>query len=432
LSVESTAIVLALVLVAVLLTGLPIGASMFLVAMAGMLFFTPQPLFSIGSQAWYVSNSFTLTALPLFIFMGQLFSETGIADKLFWAVDRWLGWLPGGIAASVIGASAVFAAISGSSVAGAATMGSVVLDPMKERRYNRGLTLAVVAAGGTLGILIPPSIIMIVYGSFRGLSVGRLFAAGMIPGILLAAGFLVTLFVILKVRPTWAPAAQHYTWRQRMAALLDLIPSVIVIAIVLGGVFGGIMTPTEAAGVGCAGVALSAIVYRKLTRDTLKRAISQAARTTAMVMFVVIAAQGLAFLMHYLGLGAALGGTLLGLGLGRYGVLAVIVIFYLTLGMFFEGISIMVITIPVVVPIVTGVGFSEYWFAVPLVIMIEAALLTPPVGLNLYVLNSLAPDADILSIAKSCTPFYIPMLLTVVLVVAYPEVVLWLPRLIYG
>ena len=360
-----------------------------------------------------------------------MFSQTGISKKLFWGVDKWVGILPGGIACTVIGACSVFAAITGSSVAGTATMGTISIRSMRERKYNMRLTFGVIGAGGTLGILIPPSIIMIVYGAFEGLNIGRLFAAGLIPGLILASTFLLTVFALVKIKPQWAPKPESYSWKERLISMRELIPSFIIIFIVLGGVFGGVMTPTEAAAVGCAATLILSLVYRGLSWTTFKSSLEGAVRTTSMILLVAICAKALAFLMFYLGMDEMFGSFILGMGFGKYGTLVLIFGIYLILGMFFEGISMMVITLPFVMPIIGGFGLSAYWFAVPLVIMVEASLITPPVGLNLYVLQAIAPDYDVLDVAKGALPFLLPMLLVVGIVVAFPELVLWLPNLIY-
>lgn len=431
-SIGLVALILMSILFALLAIGLEIGASIGLVAVVGLLFFSSQPLFNIPGQAWDLTNSFILTAIPMFIFMGEVFSQTGISRKLFWAVDRWLGFLPGGVAITVIGACSVFAAITGSSVAGAATMGSVAIPSMRERKYNMRLTFGVIASGGTLGILIPPSIIMIVYGAFQGLSVGRLFASGIVPGVILAATFMLFVVITVTLKPELAPKRQTYTWKERFEALGQLLPSLIVIGVVLGGVFTGIMTPTEAAAMGALAVVVIALVSGTFTMAVLRSSIECTVRTTAIIMLVAIMAKASAFLMQFLGLGEMFTEMILGAGLGKYGTIAVIYGIYLVLGCFFEGISMMVLTLPFVMPIIRGLGMSPYWFNVPLVIMIEASLLTPPVGLNLYVMHGLAPDYDLMEIARGAVPFLIPMLLVVALVTGYPEIVLWLPDLIYG
>ena len=420
------------VLVALLFIGLEIGASIGLVTIIGLLLFTNQPLLNMPVQAWEVTNSFILTAVPLFILMGEIFNKTGIANRLFWAVDRWLGWLPGGIACTVIGACACFAAISGSSVAGAATMGSVAIPSMKERGYNMRLSFGVIASGGTLGILIPPSIIMIVYGAFQGLSIGRLFASGMVPGLILAGLFL--LFVILGVKkwPHLAPPRESYSWKSRVIALRGLIPTFIIIGVVLGGVFAGIMTPTEAAGFGCVAVIILGLFYRQISWSILRTSIASSVRTTVVILLVAVAAKALAFVIQVLGLGETVNEFLLGAGLGKYVTLALIYGLYIILGCFFEGISMMLLTLPFITPIISGLGLSLYWFCVPLVIMVEASLITPPVGLNLYVLVGLAPEYNLIDVAKGALPFMLPMILVVALVTLFPVLVLWLPNLIYG
>jgi tripartite ATP-independent transporter DctM subunit len=400
--------------------------------MIGLFLFSDQPLFNIPAEFWDLSNSFILTAVPLFIFMGEVFDKTGISRRLFWAVDRWLGFLPGGVACTVIGACSIFAAISGSSVAGAATMGTIAIPSMRERKYNMSLTFGVIAAGGTLGILIPPSVIMIIYGAFQGLSIGRLFAAGIIPGVILASLFLLSVMIGIRLRPQWAPKPESYTWRQRLSSLSDFVPSLLLILIILGGVFTGVMTPTEAAAVGCVAALLLGLVYRQLNWKIFSASIEGAVRITAMVMLVAVGAKALAFLMNYLQAGEMLSGFILGAGLGKYGTLALIFAAYLVLGMFFEGVSMMVLTLPFVIPIITGLGLSPYWFNVPLVLMVEASLITPPVGLNLYVLQGIAPDYDVLDVAKGALPFLLPIILVVALVSVFPQLALWLPEVIYG
>lgn len=423
---------LVVVLLVLLAMGVEIGASLGLVCIIGLLWFSDQPLSNIPGQFWGLTNSFILTAIPLFIFMGELFSQTGISKSLFWAVDRWVGFLPGGIACTVIGACSVFAAITGSSVAAAATIGTISIRSMRERKYDMRLTFGVIAAGGTLGILIPPSIIMIVYGAFEGLHIGRLFAAGLIPGLILSGTFLLTIFVTVKLRPQWAPKPEGYSWKERLISIGEFAPSFIIIFIVLGGIFGGVMTPTEAAAVGCVAVLLLGSVYRRMNWTIFKSSLEGAVRTTSMILLIAVVAKALAFLMLYLGMADMFSKFILGAGFGKYGTLALICGIYLILGMFFEGISMIVLTLPFVMPIISGLGLSAYWFAVPLVIMVEASLITPPVGLNLYVLQAIAPDYDVLEVAKGALPFLLPMLMVVGLVIAYPQLALWFPNLIYG
>ncbi|MFC2009220.1 TRAP transporter large permease [Chloroflexota bacterium] len=431
-SLGAIMVVLTVILFALLILGLEIAASLALVTMIGLLAFTNQPLFSIAGQYWSMTNSFILTAIPLFIFMGELFSRSGISRRLFWAIDRWIGWMPGGIACTVIGACAVFAAITGSSVAGAATMGTISVGAMRERSYDMKLTFGSIAAGGTLGILIPPSIIMIVYGASEGLSIGRLFAAGVVPGIMLAGAFILLIVVRAILNPKIAPDPQRYSWADRLRSLPELLPSVVIIVVVLGGVFGGVMTPTEAAAVGCTATLLLALLYRSLNWDALVKSLTGAVRTTSMVLLVAVAAKALAFLMMYLGISDMLRDAILGAGLGKYGTLALIAFMYLILGCFFEGISMMLITLPFVMPIIGGLGLSPYWFVVPLVILIEASLITPPVGLNLYVLKGIAPDRDVLEVARGSLPFLVAMMVVIAIVIVFPSIPMWFPNLIYN
>jgi len=430
--VTTVALIMMAFLLVLLATGLEIAASIGIVAVIGLLMFTEQPLFNFTVQLWSVSNSFILTAIPLFIFMAEIFSQSGLGKKLFWAIDRWMGFLPGGIACTVIGASSIFAAITGSSVASAATMGSVAMDPMKERKYDMRLTFGVIASGGTLGILIPPSLVMILYGAFTGLSVGRLFAAGIISGFLLASIFLLLIIVSVKIKPSLAAKPQTYSWKEKFTSLKDLIPSFFLILTVLGGIFGGVVTPTEAAAAGCVGATLIALAYRMMSWKIIWMSAKSALRTVSMIMLVAVFARVLSFLMQYLGLGEMISGVIIDADLGKYGTLGLIFGMYLILGMFFEGLSMMILTLPFVMPIIYSFGLSGYWFVVPLVIMVEASLISPPVGLNLYVLQSLSPEHDVLDVALGALPFFIPMLIIVALVSVYPEIVTWLPGVLYG
>jgi tripartite ATP-independent transporter DctM subunit len=273
---------------------------------------------------------------------------------------------------------------------------------------------------------------MIIYGAFTGHSVGRLFAAGIIPGLLLASTFLLLIIISVKVRPELAPQKpQGYSWKERLISLGELIPSFLLIFIVLGGIFGGVVTPTEAAAVGCVGAALIALAYRMLTWKIIWMSAESALRTVSMIMLVAVFARVLSFLLQYLGLGEMFSNIIIDADLGKYGTLALIFGMYLILGMFFEGLSMMILTLPFVMPIIYALGLSGYWFAVPLVIMVEASLISPPVGLNLYVLQSLSPEHDVLEVALGALPFFIPMLIVVAIVSVYPQIVTWLPGIIY-
>jgi tripartite ATP-independent transporter DctM subunit len=427
--------VMSLILIGGLLFLLAIGTEIYVamgvMASFGLMFFLNQPLRQFSFSAFDIMNSFILTCQPLFIFMGTIFSATGIVQRLFIGADRMIAGLPGGVACSVLAANGIFGAISGSSVAAAATFGKIAFPEMERLGYNPKLALGSLAMGGTLSVLIPPSLLFIVYGSWQNVSVARLFAAGMIPGIVLTILLMLTVVVMVLINPSLAPRASEVSFRERVKALVDILPFLGVIVAVLGVIFAGIMTPTEAAALGCVLGIILAVAYRSMSFAALKESMWTAVKVNGMIAFVLFTARVLAQVFNHIGLTGAFSSLMLGLPLGKWGIFAAICVMYLVLGCFFDSMSMMVLTLPFVGPLLTKLGFDAIWFGVIFVILAEIGLVTPPFGLNLFVLHGVIPKYDLLTIAVSALPFLVPALLLIVVLVFLPQLALWLPGVIY-
>jgi len=430
-SVELAAIIIIGGLMLLLALGVEIAISMGIMAAVGFIFFIDQPHIQIAWTAWGTLNSFTLLAMPLFIFMGAMFANTGVVRTLFEGTDKWVGFLPGGLASAVIAASAVFGAMSGSSIAAAATFSLLSFPEMEKRGYNPKLAFGSIAIGGTLSVLIPPSLILIVFGSWENQSVARLFAAALVPGFLLAVMLVMTVVVIVLIKPGWAPKSPPVTWKERLSGVKQVLPWLGVIGLVLGVIFGGVMSPTEAAALGAFISIFICWAYGLLTFNAIKQSFLTAIKVSAMIGFVLFTARLLAFVFQASGLTDTFSAFILNLPVGKYGTVLVICIMYLILGMFFDSLSMMLLTLPFVMPAITNLGFDPIWWGVVYVILAEIGLVTPPFGLNLFTIHGVLPQYSILEIAAGTLPFLIPMCLIIVLLVIYPEIALWLPKLLY-
>ena len=424
-------LVLLVGLVIILAAGIEIFVAMGLMASIGLWFFVGDTFQQFASSGWALVNSFTMTCVPFFIFMGSIFSQTGVVKGLFLAADKWIGSVPGGLACSVLGANSVFGAMSGSSVAATATFGKIAYPQMEKMGYDARLGLGSIAIGGSLSVLIPPSIILVVYGGWQELSVARLFAGGMIPGFLLATLLMLTIIVRVKLNPNLAPKPKKVTWREKLFAAGQILPFILIIIIVLGSIFSGIMTPTESAAMGAFLSILLTLAYRRLTFDSLKESMLQAAKITTMICFVMFTARVLGQVFQYIGLTETFSTFIHQLPLGRYGILTCICIMYLILGMFFDSFSMMLLTLPFVSPLLSDLGFDLIWFGVLFTILAEIGLVTPPFGLNLFVLQGVVPKHDLMVVARSTFPFVLPALAMVVILTVFPELVLWLPSILY-
>ncbi len=387
---------------------------------------------AIGELAWNSSNDFILIAAPMFIMMGELMHRSGMSERLFAALTPWFARIPGRLIHTNIAASAIFAATSGSSVATAATIGTVAIPNMDKGGYNRPLFLGSIAAGGTLGILIPPSINMIIYAVLTDTSVADLYAAGFIPGFLLAGLFSLMVLALCLFRPQWAGPRQDTAnlWQERVSGLKNLLPPLGLFLVVVGSIYAGIATPTEAAALGLMATLGLVAANGQLTVPVLLRAFEGTVRTTCMVMLIVIAAFFLNFVMVSIGLVKAITDTVLALGLSPLGMVIAIVVFYLILGCFMETLSMMIATTPVVVPVIVALGYSPVWWGIVFVILMEAALITPPVGLNLYVVQAVRRGGAFSDLCIGSLPFVVMMLVMIGILIAFPQLALWLPALL--
>jgi len=407
-----------------------VGISLFLVGIAGFTLFTSSPPLTILSNIlWNSTSSSTMMALPLFIFMGEILFRSKISENLFKGLSPWMNNLPGRLAHVNIAASALFAAVSGSSAATTATVGKITLPELLKRNYSKSLCLGSLAGAGSLGFLIPPSLVMLVYGIVAGVSIGKLFIAGIIPGILLASGF--SLYVVLRCifNPKLAPRGDlQYTWRERVKTIPLLLPVIILIVLVLGSIYTGWATPTEAAAVGVLGALFFAGISRSIDRKIFWEAVLGSVKTSCMIMLIVAGASFLSVAVGYLGIPSRLTEFIGTLGLSKYQLIAILSVMYIILGCMLDGFSMIVMSLPLALPLIKAAGFDPLWFGIYLVIMIEAAQITPPVGFNLFVINGLV-DEDLFKVALYALPSFVIMFLIVAIITVYPEIVLALPNM---
>jgi tripartite ATP-independent transporter DctM subunit len=392
-----------------------------------------RALAPIGTIAWDTVESFVLTSVPLFILMGEVILRAGLSNTFYRSMGLWFHGLRGRLFQSNIVACAVFAAVSGSSVATAAAIGTVAIPEMTRRGYERRLLFGSLAAGGTLGILIPPSIPMIIYGAMVDQSVERLFIAGMVPGVLLTLLFMAFIWARVAMTPSLVPAEETApTWGERLRSVPGVAPMVCLILLVLGSIWLGYATPTEAAAVGATAAMLLAAVARRLTWAVFRDSVTGTVRTTCMVLFIIVGAQILSYGLVRTGVSRALTAWVVGMGLSRWLLFAIIVLLYIFLGCIIDGVSMMVLTIPILYPIVIAAGFDPIWFGIVLVIMIELGAITPPVGLNMFVIQGLSGGRPLSEIVWGSLPFGVLMLVEIVVISMFPGLVTWLPSRLVG
>jgi C4-dicarboxylate transporter DctM subunit len=420
---------------AVLILLVLIGLSIPVAAALGVLGLILDPLFSMlplsramGELAWSSSNEFLLVAIPMFIMLGEILLRAGFAERMYGAMALWLSWLPGGLMHANIGASTLFAATSGSSVATAATVGTVSVPQIKRYGYNEPLFLGSIAAGGTLGILIPPSINLVIYGVLTNSSVPKLYLAGIIPGLMLAGLFMLTVIVACTVKPAWGGQPVRATWGERFRSLKHLLPPLGIFFLVVGSIYAGLATPTEAAALGVVGALVLAAFSGKLSLHMLRDALEGTMKSTAMIMLIVIAAGFLNFVMSSTGLTDTLTKSIGGLGLSPGMMILVVVLFYVVLGCFMETLSMMIVTIPIVAPVMIALGFDPIWLGILIILMVETALITPPVGMNLFVVHSIRKSGSMNAVIVGSLPFVAALFFMVALLAFFPDIALWLPR----
>ena len=421
-------------LIGLMSLGLHVAVVMFAISMLGAIFYLGTPaVLEYGTQYWGATNNFVLVAIPLFVLLGELLVRGGFTDRMYRSLSDWLNPLPGGLLHTNIGACAMFAAVSGSSVATAATIGTVAIPAFKGRNYDPRLVLGTIAAGATLGILIPPSINMIIYGAMTNTSVGRLYAAGVIPGLLLTALFMAVVVVACWWKPELAGAvAAPAPLAERLRRLVDLMPPALLFVVVMGSIYLGWATPTESAALGVVMALLLCIAYGKFSIGMLHECFVTTVSVTAMIMLITAAAFYLNFVLGLMGVPQALASFAGQLGTSQLTVLLVLTVFYLIIGCFLDALAMVIGTIPIVFPLITALGIDPVWFGIYLVVMAELALITPPVGMNLYVVQGIRKEGLITDVIVGTLPFLVMMLLLVVLLVLFPELALWLPRVSFG
>ncbi len=416
-------------LIGLLALSIPIAAALAALGLTLDYFYSFLPLrLALGEMSWGVSTDFILFAIPLFVLLGELLLRSGIAERMYGAMSQWLSWLPGGLMHSNIGTCTLFAAVSGSSVATAATIGTVAVGEIERHGYNERLFLGTIAAGGTLGILIPPSIVMIVYGALTETSIPQLYLAGIIPGLVLAGFFMITVIIACVWRPAWGGDKIDISWRQRWSTLPDLGPPLIIFVVVIGSIYSGLATPTESAALGVLMAMVLAAWKGRLTGAMLREALEGTMRTTAMIMLILIAATFLSFVVTSVGIGRQVTELITNSGLTPMQTMWMIVGLYLVLGMFMESLSMMIATVPIITPVVITMGFDPIWFGVLMMLLLETALITPPVGLNLFIVQGVRPRGQIRDVMIGSLPFVVAMLAMIVVLVLYPDIAMWLPN----
>jgi len=417
-------------MLALMFLSLPVAFCIIVVGtLGGYLAFGGPLIEMMGGVVWGTLNNSVMTAIPLFMLLGEILLRGGIADKMFDALAVWLGRLPGGLLHTNIGTCALFSATSGSSVATAATVGTVALPALGARNYPLSASLGSLAAGGTLGILIPPSINMIVYGVLTETSIPKLYLAGFIPGLVLASLFSLTVLIICLIWPTLGGKPTTTSWKQRIAALPDLLPPLIIFLAVIGSIYAGWATATESAALGVIAAVGIAAWNSRLTLRTMLNAFEGTMRTTAMIMAILLAAYFLNFVITSIGLTGQVNRFITSLGLSKLQLLMVVIAFYFILGMFMETLSMMVATVPIIAPIMFKAGYDPIWFGIMIIILMELAMITPPVGINLYVVQGLRKRGRIDDVIIGTSPFVVTMLLMLLILSIWPQIALWLPQM---
>jgi len=410
-------------------SGVWVALSMIAVSAIGMVLFTTRPVGdAMATTIWGTSSSWTLTALPLFVWMGEILFRTKLSENLFKGLSPWLSKLPGGLVHVNVVGCALFAAISGSSAATVATVGKMSIPELRKRKYPEKLLLGSLAGSGTLGLLIPPSIILIIYGVTIEDSIAKLFMAGIFPGIMLAVMFMLyVIFWSILNKNLMPKSTKSFSFIEKVQGSKQLLPVIFLITAVIGSIYTGIATATEAASLGVVGALILSFFQGTLNKKTFNLSLLGATKTSCMIAFIIAGSTFLSLAMGFTGLPRNLAIWIDGMNLSPYTLLFVLTIFYIILGMFLDGISAVVLTMAIIEPMIRQAGFDMIWFGIYLVIVVEMAQITPPVGFNLFVLQSMA-NKDMAFIAKSAFPLFLLMILAVIIVIIFPEIALWLPN----
>ena len=429
LSPDAVAVIGFVALFTLMLLRVPVGMAMGLVGVCGYSYMAGSgpALKLIGQTSMRTVTDYTFGVIPMFMLMGAFVSVSGVSRELFRAANAFIGHLRGGLGMATVIACGGFAAICGSSVATAATFSSVAYPEMRRFGYPQSFSTGVIAAGGTLGAMLPPSTVLAVYAILTQQDIGKLFMAGIIPGLLAMAMYVLTISVIVQVKPDWLPRGPATTWAQRFAGLKDVWAPLLLFVFVIGGLYGGFFTPTEAGGVGATGAFLLGVLRGKLDRKGILEALLSATRTSAAVFTVLIGALIFGYFLTMTQTPQKLTGFLTELGLGPYGVLALIMLMYLVLGCLMDAMAMIILTVPIIFPVIVQLGFDPIWFGIIIVMTVELGLIHPPVGMNVFVIKSVVHDVSFTTIFKGVIPFVLTDLLRLLILIAFPMIALWLP-----
>jgi C4-dicarboxylate transporter, DctM subunit len=432
-STDAVAVIGFIALFALMLLRVPVGMAMGLVGVSGFAYLVngSAALKLVGATSMRTVTDYTFGVIPMFLLMGTFVSNSGMSRDLFKAANGFVGHLRGGLGFATVAACGAFAAISGSSVATAATFSAVAYPEMRRFGYPQSFAAGVIAAGGTLGAMLPPSIVLAVYGTITEQDIGKLFIAGILPGVLAMTMYLITIALIGYVRPDFLPRGLRVAWRERFAGLKDIWAPLLLFVFVIGGLYGlpflPRFTPTEAGGVGAAGAFLIGVLTGRLDKDKILASLLQATRTAAAVFTVLIGALIFGYFLTVTQTPQKVTEFLVGLGLGSYGVLALIMLMYLVLGCLMDAMAMIVLTVPIIFPVITHLGFNPIWFGIIIVMTVELGLIHPPVGMNVFVIKSVVKDVSFATIFKGVVPFILTDLVRLVILVAFPIIALWLP-----
>jgi C4-dicarboxylate transporter, DctM subunit len=421
---------LILVLMFVLLfCGMPIGFAMGLSAFVGTLLLidVQAALSLLGQTAYDTAVTYNLSVVPMFVLMGYIAGNARLSEALYRACNAWLGHRRGGLALATIGACGGFAAICGSSIATAATMAQIALPEMRRYNYDDRLATGSVAAGGTIGILIPPSIIMVIYGLLTETSISKLFLAGFLPGLLTVAGFMVTIAVMTRLDPRLGAPAARAMQRERLLVLRDVWGPTALFLLVIGGLYFGVFSPTEAAGIGAVGALALSFLNRSFSRAMLSASLLDTVKTTAQIFTILIGAILFNNFLILASMPTIVSGWITGLPLGKTAILLVIIGMYFILGCLLDSLAMILLTIPIVFPIVSALGYDPIWFGIIIVMVVELGLITPPIGMNVFVIKGIARDVPLYTIFRGVTPFIVAQIILIGVLIAFPEIALWLP-----
>ncbi len=428
-SADTVTILAFVVLFALMLLRVPIGMAMGLVGVTGFAYLSGggPALKIVGHTTMRTVTDFNFAVIPLFLLMGSFASTSGMSRELFRGANAFLGHFRGGLGIATIAACGGFAAICGSSVATAATFSRVAYPEMRRHNYPQSFATGVIAAGGTLGIMIPPSTVFAVYGLITEQDIGKLFVAGIVPGILAILMYIVTINIIGIVRPSYLPAGPRSAWPERLAALRNIWAIMLLFAFVLGGIYGGLFTATEAAAMGAGGAFIIGVARGRLSWRDILNSLLETTRTTAAVFTILIGALLLGYFLTITQTPQKVTEFLTALGLGRYGVLALIMVMYLILGCLMDALAMIILTVPIVFPVIVALGFDPIWFGVIIVMTVELGLIHPPVGMNIFVIKSVVEDVKISTIFYGVMPFIVTDIIRLILLIAFPVLALWLP-----